>query len=322
MTQEYRIAHISDLHLSPDYFPERTERFRMVLLQCRQLNVDHIIITGDVTNQARREELEHFRSVLKEFSLLDGNKISVVIGNHDIFGGPYHAEDVLKFPSLCKSTNYDAKVDEFYNGIKETFEGARFFSPKSAFPFVKVLGDVAVIGINSIARWHALKNPIGSNGKVDEEQREMLKKIFDSTPVKKKHLFVAIHHHFNKKEDEQERTKFERLWLAFESATLKLHKKKRLLKLFRHGGVQHVLHGHVHQHEEYHHKGVRFLNAGGSIIPVSESKQAFHLFIVQGAHVTVKTILLQRRAEKNAGMRKNKTTLHSLPIKKQAVVMT
>lgn len=294
MTKEYRIAHISDLHLSPEYYPDRTNDFRSLLLQCRQLNVDHIIITGDVTNQARPEELEHFRSVLKEFSLLDGGRVSVVIGNHDIFGGPYHAEDVLKFPSMCKSADYDAKVEEFSNGIKETFEGAKFFSSKSVFPFVKILGDAAIVGINSVARWNALKNPIGSNGKVDDEQRDMLKAIFGSTLLKKKHLFVAVHHHFNKLGEGKEKTQFERLWLAFESATMKLHKKKRLLKLFRSSGVNTILHGHVHHHEEYHQKGIRFVNAGGSIIPAHGSKQAFHLFTIHGTSITIKTIPLQK----------------------------
>jgi Icc protein len=290
MAKEYLIAHISDLHLSPKYFPERTNIFRSLLLQCRQMNVDHIVITGDVTNQAKKEELEHFREVLNEFSLLDGKKVTAVIGNHDIFGGPYHAEDVLKFPSTCKTTDYDMRVEEFYKAAKETCEGAKFFSSKSVYPFLKILGDVAIVGVNSIARWNALKNPLGSNGKVDKEQQEALKTIFSSTLLKGKHVIVAIHHHFNKTAGKKVKSQFEKLWLACESATMKLYKKKRLLKLFRSGGVETILHGHLHEHNAYQRHGVRCFNAGASIIPDAEARRYFHLLAVHGTRVVSTTI--------------------------------
>ena len=311
MAKEYLIAHISDLHLNPVYFPERTNSFRSLLHQCKQMNVDHIIITGDVTNQAKKEELEHFRDVLGEFSLLDGGKVTVIIGNHDIFGGPYHAEDVLKFPSTCKTTDYDMKVEEFYKGVKETFEGAKFFSSKTIFPFVKILGDVAIVGVNSVARWNAIKNPIGSNGKVEKEQHDALKAVFNSALLKGKHVFVAIHHHFNKMGDEKAKSKFEKLWLAFESATMKLRKKKNLLKLFQSRGVKTILHGHVHRHEEYHRSGIHCFNAGGSIIPAQQgSQQAFHLFTLHGSKLTAKTVPLNQSGYKGngAGTRKRIST--------------
>jgi len=314
MSKEFLIAHISDLHLNPVYFPERTNLFRSLLHQCKQMNVDHIVITGDITNQAKEEEMEHFRSVLKEFSLLDGKKVTVIIGNHDIFGGPYHAEDVLKFPSLCKVADYDMKVEEFYKGTKETFEGAKFFSSKTIFPFLKIIGDIAIVGVNSVARWNALKNPIGSNGKVDDEQHEALKTIFKSALLKGKHVIVAIHHHFNKTGDVKVKSKFERLWNAFESATMKLHKKKKLLKLFHHAGVKTILHGHVHHHSDYHRGGIHCLNAGGSIIPSNGAKQAFHLYAVHGSKFSAKSIQLHTVPNKPNGLRLRNRKISTQPL--------
>ncbi len=293
MNKEYRLAHISDLHLSPDYFPERTQHFRSILHQCKNLNVDHIIITGDITNQARPHEFDHFREILQEFSLLDARKTTVVIGNHDIFGGPYHAEDVLNFPSICKETNYDTKIEEFYSTTMETFEDTRFFSSESIFPFLKIIDGIAIVGINSIARWSALKNPIGSNGIVDDEQHEALKTLLNSPLLKGKKIFVAIHHHFNKLDEGKGKSKLERLWLAFESTTMKLRQKKRLLKLFRKSGIEYILHGHVHASTEYLQNGIRCANAGGTMIPSKESIQTFHLFNVQAKNVTVESIHLQ-----------------------------
>ncbi len=302
MQKEYHIAHISDLHLNPVYFPERTNIVRRLLSQCRKLEVDHIIITGDVTNQAKPEELEHFRNVLKEFSLLDGRRSTVVIGNHDIFGGPYHAEDVLRFPSTCKTTDFDTKVEEFYRNLKETFEGAKLFSSNSVFPFIKILGDVAIVGINSVARWNTVRNPIGSNGKVDDKQFEALKAILHSSLLSGKHLLVAIHHHFNKTGEASAASKVEKLWRAFESATMKMYKKKRLLKLFRTCNVKAILHGHIHHHGEYERGGIRCLNAGGSIIPAQGSLPRFHLLTIHGTKLSVQTIPLQDADLKRNGV--------------------
>lgn len=304
MNKEYRLAHISDLHLSPDYFPERTRHFRSILYQCRSLNVDHIVITGDVTNQARPHEFEHFREILQEFSLLDTDKTTVVIGNHDIFGGPYHAEDVLNFPSICKETNYEKKLEEFYFTVKETFSGARFFSQKEVFPFLKIIGNVAIIGMNSIARWNVLKNPIGSNGIVEDEQYEAVKTILHSPLLHDKKIFIAIHHHFHKIDEGEGKSKLERLWIAFESTTMKLRQKKRLLKLFHKRGVDCILHGHVHASAEYRKNGIRCLNAGGTMIPSKGSLRSFHLFKVQAKKVTIETIPLhlpEKIPQKNRG---------------------
>jgi len=296
-TKEYRIAHLSDLHLSAEYFPERIHTVRLLFRRCQELNVDHIVITGDVTNQARIEELNLFRSLLQEHSLLDGRKVSVVIGNHDIFGGPYYAEDVLKFPSACQSADYDAKVNLFYTTLKETFEGATLVQPEQPFPFVKVFGEIAIVGINSVARWHGVKNPIGSNGKVERKQIESLKALLLNARMKNKLVIAAMHHHFQMKEETDIQSKTKQLWRAFESATMKLHKKKKLIKLLLSSGVTTILHGHVHRHDQYQYKGIRCFNSGESMLAYNNALPKFHLMIFRGAMVTSATILIGGKKE-------------------------
>jgi len=292
MKKTFTIAHLSDLHLSPNFFPERSIQFRSILSLCKQRQVDHIIITGDITNQAKESEFDHFRKILQEFSLLDGNKITVINGNHDIFGGPYYAEDVLSFPTTCKSTDYEQKMTQFYHYTKETFSSAKFFSEKSMFPFLKVVGDIALVGLNSVAEWHAVKNPIGSNGKVDSEQFINLRKLLNSEELQKKKIFIAIHHHFSTTSVGDHSSKMERLWSAIESATLKLRKKKRLLKLFSKANVAKVLHGHVHHHGVYKKEGITFVNAGATIVPAKNSQQAFHFINVREEGIETENILL------------------------------
>ncbi len=276
-----RIAHLSDLHLSPDHFPERTEMFYEILSTCKTLAVDHIVITGDITNQAKPKEFAHARSILRDCGYLDPAKLTVTIGNHDIFGGPYYAEDVLTFPGFCKKTDYHAKVKEFYGAFHETFEGCKYFSSTSIFPFVKILKDVALVGINSVAQWNSLTNPLGSNGDVEKQQLKKLDEIFSGEMLKGKTIVVLIHHHFNKMESKKSAGNLERLWHAIESSTMKLWNKKRLFKLFHASSVTKVLHGHVHHHHHYHRKKVSFLNAGGTMFPNEFGHHLFHLLKAQ-----------------------------------------
>jgi len=290
MKNSFTIAHLSDLHLSPVFFPERSVHFRSILSFCKQRRVDHIIITGDIANQAKESEFDHFRKILREYSLLDSKKITVINGNHDIFGGPYYAEDVLSFPTMCKSIDYAQKMEQFYRYTKETFTSAKFFSEKSLFPFLKVVGDIAIVGLNSVAEWHAVKNPIGSNGKINSEQFKNLRELLKSEEIKKKRIFIAIHHHFSMVNDSDHSSTLERLWFAVESATLQLRKKKRLLKLFSKANVAKVLHGHVHYHGTYKKGRTTFVNAGATIIPAKNSQQAFHLIVIRKEGVEMENI--------------------------------
>ena len=272
-----RIAHLSDLHLSPDHFPDRTDAFYGILQQCSSLEVDHIVITGDITNQAKPNEFAHVRNILNEFHLLDPSKLTVTIGNHDVFGGPYYAEDVLSFPGFCRETNYNAKVKEFYESFRESFERCQYINSSSIFPFVKILKGVALVGINSVARWSPLSNPLGSNGEIEPEEFRQLKEIFQREMLKEKNVLVLIHHHFNKIEKKGTTGKLDQLWHAVEMNTMKLKRKKRLFKLFNMMPVGKVLHGHFHHHAHYERKNIGFLNAGGTMFADVDGTRRFHL---------------------------------------------
>ncbi|MFA6469167.1 MAG: metallophosphoesterase [Bacteroidota bacterium] len=292
MEKTFTIAHLSDLHLSPFFYPERSLHFRSILSYCEQRNVDHIIITGDITHLAKENEFRHFRKILKEFSLLDSQKMTVINGNHDIFGGPYYAEDVLNFPSACRAVDYGQKMDQFFQYTKETFLSVRHLLKDNYFPFLKIIGDIAIVGINSVPEWHAVKNPLGSNGKVNRDQFENLKKLLKSGELDQKTIVIAIHHHFAEFNENSQMSSLERMWTAIESVTLKLRKKKRLIKLFSRANVAAVLHGHVHCHGTYIKHGLTFANAGATIVPAKHSHQAFHLFSVRAGGVTIENMMI------------------------------
>ncbi len=259
-----RIAHISDLHLSAEHRRVNIRNTTRVLDYIAQQHVDHVVITGDITADGKRGDYELARQLFASYGLLDSAKLSLVIGNHDIYGGVNHAEEILDFPRRCKQTDYNAKVKEFRHWFPEVFERCMFAGHGAVFPYAKVVGDVLFVGMNSNARYSRVKNLLGSNGKVCDEEYQRVKGILSADLFKHKRRIVLIHHHFNKMET-QHTGAMHSVWSAIERETMKLRGKKALFKLFREQRVELILHGHHHESRAYERKGVRFMNAGGSV---------------------------------------------------------
>jgi 3',5'-cyclic AMP phosphodiesterase CpdA len=259
------IAHLSDFHLSAEHRRNNIRKTRRALEYVKSLNVDHIIVTGDITANGHPADYRIARSLFASSGLLDSRKLTVTVGNHDVFGGVHTAEDVLAFPNHCKATDYKAKVQEFGSAFQETFDHTLRQSEKRFFPFTKVIGDVAIIGVNTVAEYSRFKNPIGSNGEVDDKSFEQLVEHLESPLIRTKRRVVALHHHFCRMGDLKPGT-MHSVWGTIERHTMKLRGKSRLLKLFARTNVELVLHGHVHEAHEYVRDEVRFLNAGGSVL--------------------------------------------------------
>jgi predicted phosphodiesterase len=234
------------------------------LKEIAESKVDHLIVTGDITDNASEKDLERFRRLLIKYNFMDGKKLSIIAGNHDIFGGVQKAEDIFNFPEKCNSTNYNERLDTFLSYFPEAFNNCYYISPKKFFPFLKKIDDTLIIGVNSIAGYSRITNPFGSNGVVDATQFGELYEILRNNNNYVSHKILITHHHFNKLKSSTKST-FGTIWSGIEKQTMKLRGKKRLFKLFNEVGVEIVLHGHVHESKEYHRKGIRFLNAGASI---------------------------------------------------------
>lgn len=259
------LGHISDLHISLHHARHNIRNTRRVLEFILRQGVDHIVVTGDIAANGDKHELTAARKIFNAYGLLDSKKMSVVIGNHDIYGGVYAAEDVLTFPSRCKRTKYASKVMEFCDAFGELFENSLHGKPKELFPFAKTLQGVTLFGLNSVAEYSRMRNPIGSNGEINDGQFARLKSLISSELFRNDRKVVLVHHHFNKMVVADAGT-MHSVWGAVEKQTMKLRGKKRLLRLFAENSVDLVLHGHVHANGEYVRKGIRFVNTGGSIV--------------------------------------------------------
>ena len=269
-----RIAHISDLHFTSFFKENNLNSIRYLLKYALKKGTDHIIITGDLTDNADRNDFLTLRKLFDDLGLLHHDKLSLVIGNHDIFGGVQTAEDIFSFPGRCKIADYKKKVKEFYVHFKETFDGALIKDNETVFPYAKIINGVLLVGLNTNDEYSSTKNIFASNGAVQLDQFNKAVHIFNTLSEKAHTKIVMLHHHFNKMKVNQG-SAFGSFWQNIEKQTMKLRKKKRLFNVFKEYNVDLVLHGHYHVMGVYERKGIRFLNAGGSV----KSDNADHLNI-------------------------------------------
>lgn len=259
-----KIAHLSDLHICQKSRPNNLEKTRLLIEYALQQQADHFVFTGDIVHLANKEDFIAFRNLLGEYDLLDTSRATLVIGNHDIFGSVYLAEDILAFPQKCEAVDYQKKVIEFKNYFFETFENTYFPASHEPYPFAKKIGNVVFIGLNSIHGYSKLKNFIASNGAVGKIQLENLKQILSRNEFQNNIKIVLIHHHF-KKVSNRCSLFTNTLLRNIETYGNKLKNRNQIAKLLGRHKVDLILHGHDHDSHEYFYKGLHFMNAGGCI---------------------------------------------------------
>jgi len=258
------IVHLSDLHLCRKNRPQNLDHTRRLLEYGLKNGGEHFVITGDITQDSNPDDFLDLRNLLQEYGLLRSNRVSLVIGNHDIYGGVYLASDIAKFPDRCKTTNYSEKVKAFKDYFFEAFDGTLFPPLNEGMVYAKCLSGVLFVSFNSNDRYSLLKNPFSAAGNVTKDQLKDLKRIFELDVYKDCVKILLTHHHFNEPYKNYTTVK-KKLFKYFEEQGNHLRHRKQLITLLRKNNVDLVLHGHVHESIAYSKKGLHFLNAGGSI---------------------------------------------------------
>lgn len=279
-------AHLSDLHINVNERDSNLSKVKTLIKYALNRNVSHFVITGDLSDHSKEEDLMALRTLFGEMGILNSEKLTIIVGNHDIFGGVQKAEDILSFPERCRLTDYVFKVDMFRSYFRETFDKTITLSKNNNYPFAKIVGNNLLIGINSILKYSALRNPFASNGEVETEQIEDIFDLLNDFKDQVKHKIVLIHHHFKHPKSYSSKI-LKTFWHSIEKHTMKLKKKNRLLKLFKHFGVDIVLHGHIHENKEYYKNDIRFLNAGASIKNETDRNLYLNLLHVSDSNIAV-----------------------------------
>jgi 3',5'-cyclic AMP phosphodiesterase CpdA len=135
--------------------------------------------------------------------------------------------------------------------------------PTALFPYLKMVGPFNIIGLNSVPPWSLRKNPLGTNGMLDDQQIDALERLNDSSLLEGRTTIVVVHHHFN----DLLQSDYEggRLWTKIESNTMRMKKRKKIIRLFQSFNVRYVLHGHIHRNEIYDRNGILFANGAGAV---------------------------------------------------------
>lgn len=193
-----RIAHFSDLHVldwdgvGPGRFLNkrltgwvnirlkrghihRSQYVRAIAREIRARKVDHVVISGDITNLALEPEFQLAHTILEDEMGLAPHAISIVPGNHDLYTqGALRSKRFTNFFSKYTACDIDVAVDI----------GA------GHFPYVKLRGPVAIIGLSSAVP----RPPLVASGELGEPQLEALAKALDHPEVRKRTPVFLLHH--------------------------------------------------------------------------------------------------------------------------------
>ncbi|HIA01406.1 MAG TPA: metallophosphoesterase [Myxococcales bacterium] len=228
-----RIAQLSDLHIfdsegvmARDFVSKRAiggvnlligrhknhplELAERLIADVTSQSLDHVVVTGDVTNLSLPGEFQRAAGLLRLIGGYDA--LTVIPGNHDIY--TRGAEKQRRFESYFGHTLFGSDMD----------------SEDRDFPAIKDLGEVLVIGLCSAFASSLLT----SWGRVGDEQLSRLESQLSSGKYDNHFKVALVHHNIH-----------QRGFLAEKTALLKDRDEvvQRLLKL----KVKLLLHGHTHK---------------------------------------------------------------------------
>jgi len=194
-----RIAHFSDLHVlalegASTYrflnkrftgwlnlrlkrgHKHRSAHVRAIAREITRAKVDHVVITGDLTNLALEQEFEAVKRLLEDDLHLAPDQISAVPGNHDLYtrGALRDRRFTSYFQDYVKSDLPDLAAD----------------IALGRFPFVKLRGPVAIIGLSSAVP----RPPLMASGQLGQKQLDALANILAHPEVKARSPVILLHH--------------------------------------------------------------------------------------------------------------------------------
>jgi 3',5'-cyclic AMP phosphodiesterase CpdA len=227
----FRLAHISDIHMGPlppvrrrelaskritGYLNWQRNRagamaddtLERLVAHMKQAKPDHIAVTGDLINLALKEEIRLAAAWLNQLG--PPEQVSVVPGNHDTY-----TPDALK------------RIIEAWRPYMTGDEPGPAEADGLPLPYLRVRGDVAIIGVNS----GRATLPFYATGTFRRKNAEQTAGLLRQAKEAGQYRVVLIHHP------------------PFLKATAR-HKRligaARFRKMIEQEGADLILHGHTH----------------------------------------------------------------------------
>ncbi len=192
-----RIAHLSDLHvLSPLgvevtrlLFDKRITGYANLLLRRGRVyrreylvavldavvesSPDHLVVTGDLANLSLEHEFEEACALLRRMAPIE---VSVVPGNHDVYTpATFHARRFAHHFGMHQASDLPELAVEL---------------PAGHFPFVKLRGAAAIIGLSSAVP----RPPFVASGSVGGVQLDALARVLAHPEVVSRTPVILVHH--------------------------------------------------------------------------------------------------------------------------------
>lgn len=156
-----RVAHISDVHFGRIALPEIVD---VLVAQINADVVDAVVVSGDLTQRARRKEYVAAANMLRSFHA----PVLVIPGNHDVYAYWYPWQRL--FDSVGRYQQ---------------------FISQDLTPSI-LQKDLAILGINS-AHGRTIKG-----GRVRSQEREAITAFFSQQSAASSFKILAIHHHLRR----------------------------------------------------------------------------------------------------------------------------
>jgi 3',5'-cyclic AMP phosphodiesterase CpdA len=274
----FRIAHLSDLHITKKDSDSRSEpklfgplkgmneAFRRIARTPVIQRCDWIVVTGDVTDRGDPEAWKVFWDAMGGAGL--HRKAYVIPGNHDVccLGA--------RIPFLKKVY---AKKD-----LEKAVRGLRMGHQRVKFPWdVSPDPRVVVFGVNSnnLGNWSVVDNALGEIGYYQLVSLASKLHKHRDVPVK----IVALHHSPNIPGRGQD--PIDKIETKFVEIQKEQRQALRLICLAQR--VRLILHGHTHKQRDRRVTGLRIVGTNATNEPVSVSRKPkrryqFYTYTVYG----------------------------------------
>jgi 3',5'-cyclic AMP phosphodiesterase CpdA len=142
----------------------------------RERRVDHVVITGDVSNLALEPEFEKALGFIQRMGY-SPDEVSVIPGNHDLYTqGAQKSRRFARFFAPYMSCDLDVAPHDGH--------------PSGRFPYVRLRGPVAILGVSTaVARL-----PLVASGVAGAKQIDTLRRMLEHPEVQRRVPVLLTHH--------------------------------------------------------------------------------------------------------------------------------
>lgn len=292
MSDPFRIIHLSDLHITARNdgsryelaFPHKRLKgmnaaFTAILSHEAVQSADHIIITGDITDQGDTRAWKKFSNLLMKAGVAD--KTSFVIGNHDICD--------------LGSVSFKFRREDWWRRAKQNKVNLKrrltSIGRPYEYPWIRRLDkNIAIFGLdsNNAGSWSDASNALGEIG--IDQLRRFARLLRDNAEIPIK--IVALHHSPNlaeKAERVEHKSIFSKKYTRYTHEIPHWQRKSLRLMCMSHG-VKRLIHGHMHEYDSRTLDGVRIIGAPSSTQPEQIDGVPYLRFLEYRINTRTKTV--------------------------------